>query len=149
MFSELDIERVEKVTKPKVQGSLHLEEIFHDIDLEFFVFFSSMASIVGNPGQSAYAAANMFMSGLATQRIPEEGRESVALGDAICMLADLDICKYLLQNNAVASAGSQIVKSGPISFAQSRFWFLQHFLESPVSALNITMAIDLRGTLNI
>ncbi|KDN70032.1 putative polyketide synthase [Colletotrichum sublineola] len=68
MFSELDIERVEKVTKPKVQGSLHLEEIFHDIDLEFFVFFSSMASIVGNPGQSAYAAANMFMSGLATQR---------------------------------------------------------------------------------
>ncbi|KAK2003782.1 putative polyketide synthetase [Colletotrichum falcatum] len=68
MFSELDVERVEKVTKPKVQGSLHLEEIFHDTDLDFFVFFSSMASIVGNPGQSAYAAANIFMSGLATQR---------------------------------------------------------------------------------
>ncbi|GJC80299.1 polyketide synthase-nonribosomal peptide synthetase [Colletotrichum liriopes] len=68
MFSELDIERVEKVTKPKIQGSLNLEEIFHDTDLDFFVFFSSMASIVGNPGQSAYAAANMFMSGLATQR---------------------------------------------------------------------------------
>ncbi|KAF4824807.1 Polyketide synthase-nonribosomal peptide synthetase [Colletotrichum siamense] len=68
MFSELDMERVEKVTKPKIQGSLHLEEIFHDADLDFFVFFSSMASIVGNPGQSAYAAANMFMSGLATQR---------------------------------------------------------------------------------
>ncbi|TLD18611.1 hypothetical protein PspLS_10350 [Pyricularia sp. CBS 133598] len=68
MFSELDVERVEKVTRPKVQGSLHLEEIFHDVALDFFVFFSSMASIVGNPGQSAYAAANMFMSGLATQR---------------------------------------------------------------------------------
>ncbi|KAI6472412.1 putative Hybrid PKS-NRPS biosynthetic cluster [Pyricularia oryzae] len=68
MFTELDVERVEKVTRPKVQGSLYLEEIFHDTALDFFVFFSSIASVVGNPGQSAYAAANMFMSGLATQR---------------------------------------------------------------------------------
>ncbi|KAI0817254.1 PKS-NRPS hybrid [Xylaria sp. FL0064] len=68
VFSELDIERVEKVTKPKVNGSTYLEEIFHDINLDFFVFFSSMACVTGNPGQSAYAAANMFMSGMAAQR---------------------------------------------------------------------------------
>ncbi|KAI1367101.1 PKS-NRPS hybrid [Xylaria arbuscula] len=68
VFSELDIERVEKVTRPKVNGATYLEEIFHDVDLDFFVFFSSMACVTGNPGQSAYAAANMFMSGLAAQR---------------------------------------------------------------------------------
>ncbi|KAI1819734.1 PKS-NRPS hybrid [Xylaria intraflava] len=68
MFSELDIERVRKVTQPKVNGSTYLEEIFHDINLDFFVFFSSMACVTGNPGQSVYAAANMFMSGLAAQR---------------------------------------------------------------------------------
>lgn len=62
------MERVKKVTEPKVNGSTYLEEIFHDVDLEFFVFFSSMACVTGNPGQSAYAAANMFMSGLAAQR---------------------------------------------------------------------------------
>ncbi|KAI2612374.1 PKS-NRPS hybrid [Hypoxylon fragiforme] len=67
-FSELDLERINKVTQPKVNGSTYLEEIFHNIPLEFFVFFSSMACVTGNPGQSAYAAANMFMSGLATQR---------------------------------------------------------------------------------
>lgn len=68
MFLDLDTERIDKVMKPKIQGSMLLEEIFHDTDLEFFVFFSSMACVTGNPGQSAYAAANMFMSGLAAQR---------------------------------------------------------------------------------
>ncbi|RYP65279.1 hypothetical protein DL771_008391 [Monosporascus sp. 5C6A] len=68
VFSDLDIERIKKVTQPKVNGSSYLEEIFHDINFDFFVFFSSMACVTGNPGQSAYAAANMFMSGLAAQR---------------------------------------------------------------------------------
>nr|AFI23580.1 PKS-NRPS hybrid [Colletotrichum higginsianum] len=68
IFSELDVERVDKVMKPKIQGSLHLEEIFHDTQLDFFVFFSSIACVVGNPGQSAYAAANMVMSSLAAER---------------------------------------------------------------------------------
>ncbi len=67
-FSELDLERVNKVMQPKVNGSIYLEEIFHDTPLDFFIFFSSMACVTGNPGQSAYAAANMFMSGLAVQR---------------------------------------------------------------------------------
>ena len=68
MFSDLDMERLNKVLQPKVNGSMHLEEIFGDVDLDFFVFFSSMAAVTGNPGQSAYAAANMFMSSLATRR---------------------------------------------------------------------------------
>ncbi|KAI9848698.1 MAG: putative Hybrid PKS-NRPS biosynthetic cluster [Sclerophora amabilis] len=68
MFLDLDMERLNKVIQPKVNGSMYLEEIFGDMDLDFFVFFSSMASVTGNPGQSAYAAANMFMSSLATQR---------------------------------------------------------------------------------
>ncbi|KAK8103678.1 uncharacterized protein PG998_010711 [Apiospora kogelbergensis] len=68
VFLDLDMERVNKVMKPKVQGSLLLEEIFHHTPLDFFVFFSSMACVTGNPGQSIYASANMFMSGLAAQR---------------------------------------------------------------------------------
>ncbi|TWU72717.1 putative nrps-t1pks biosynthetic cluster [Metarhizium rileyi] len=68
VFSDLDMERIKKVMQPKVEGSTYLESIFHDINLDFFVFFSSMACVTGNPGQSAYAAANMFMSGLAAQR---------------------------------------------------------------------------------
>lgn len=68
MFLDLDMERISKVMGPKVKGTMHLEEIFRETKLDFFIFFSSMAAVTGNPGQSAYAAANMFMSSLASQR---------------------------------------------------------------------------------
>ncbi|KAI0183707.1 hypothetical protein EV127DRAFT_446225, partial [Xylaria flabelliformis] len=68
MFAEMTMSIMEKVIKPKVSGSIYLEEIFHDIPLEFFLYFSSVAAITGNKGQSMYAAANMFMSTLAAQR---------------------------------------------------------------------------------
>lgn len=68
MFAEMSLERMRTVVGPKVDGSLHLEELFHDAPLEFFVFFSSVAAITGNRGQSMYAAANMFMNTLAAQR---------------------------------------------------------------------------------
>ncbi|KAI9753134.1 MAG: putative Hybrid PKS-NRPS biosynthetic cluster [Chaenotheca gracillima] len=68
MFLDLDMQRLEKVINPKVLGAIYLDEIFAQTNLEFFVFFSSMACITGNPGQSAYAAANMFMTALAAQR---------------------------------------------------------------------------------
>lgn len=68
MFLDLDMTKLEKVLKPKVEGSIYLDELFTKDTLDFFVFFSSMACVMGNPGQSAYGAANMFMSGLAAQR---------------------------------------------------------------------------------
>lgn len=68
MFLGLDMPRMEKVLKPKVSGALLLDEIFFHHHLDFFVFLSSMASVTGNPGQSAYGAANMFLAGLAAQR---------------------------------------------------------------------------------
>ncbi|KAK0614004.1 hypothetical protein B0T14DRAFT_606389 [Immersiella caudata] len=72
LFSDANIQRVEKVLRPKVQGSIHLDEIFSDSNteekLDFFVFFSSVAYVTGNAGQSIYAAANAFMASLANQR---------------------------------------------------------------------------------
>ena len=57
-----------RVLRPKVDGSVNLDRLFHNQSLEFFVFLSSMASVVGNPGQANYTAANLFMCGLAQQR---------------------------------------------------------------------------------
>ncbi|KAI9771201.1 MAG: putative Hybrid PKS-NRPS biosynthetic cluster [Geoglossum umbratile] len=68
MFLDLSIERMQKVMRPKVDGSVHLNELFADTKLDHFVFLASMASITGNPGQSVYGAANMFLAGMAAQR---------------------------------------------------------------------------------
>ncbi|KAL7941108.1 putative PKS-NRPS protein [Trichoderma barbatum] len=68
MFAEMTTDKMLKVLRPKVDGSIHLEEIFADTPLDFFVYFSSVAAVTGNKGQSMYAAANMFMTTLAAQR---------------------------------------------------------------------------------
>ena len=68
MFADMDLDAVERVMKPKVNGSIYLDEIFHDSPLDFFIFFSSVAAISGNKGQSIYGAANTFMHALAAQR---------------------------------------------------------------------------------
>ncbi|KAL4759444.1 uncharacterized protein BDW70DRAFT_161729 [Aspergillus foveolatus] len=68
LFSEMDTDTLNDTLAPKVDGSKILDDIFQDDSLDFFVLFSSLASIIGNAGQSNYHAANMFLSGLAANR---------------------------------------------------------------------------------
>ena len=57
-----------RVLAPKITGSQNLDRLVGQQALDFFVFFSSVATVAGNPGQAAYTTANLFMSGLAQQR---------------------------------------------------------------------------------
>ncbi|MEV5243557.1 type I polyketide synthase, partial [Streptomyces cinnamoneus] len=52
----------------KVAGAAHLDELLGDRDLDAFVLFSSIAGVWGSGQQTAYAAANAFLDGLAAQR---------------------------------------------------------------------------------
>ncbi|TXS52627.1 SDR family NAD(P)-dependent oxidoreductase, partial [Streptomyces sp. t39] len=61
-------ERVAEVMRPKVDAALHLHELTAGTDLSAFVVFSSMAALVGNPGQANYAAANAALDALAASR---------------------------------------------------------------------------------
>lgn len=47
---------------------MHLNRLFRDDSLDFFVMFSSIAAAAGNRGQSKYSAANMFMVATAMER---------------------------------------------------------------------------------
>ena len=60
--------QLEKVLKPKVLGSMNLHLATQNLDLDFFVMHSSVASITGNIGQSNYGAANAFMDALVHHR---------------------------------------------------------------------------------
>ncbi|WP_078959004.1 type I polyketide synthase [Streptomyces sp. NRRL S-4] len=67
-LTDLTPERFDAVFLPKVDGLWNLHELTQDRELDFFVMFSSIASVMGAPGQGNYAAANAFMDALAHLR---------------------------------------------------------------------------------
>jgi polyketide synthase PksN len=61
-------EEMRAVFAPKVYGTLHLDELTKDEDLDFFVTFSSLAAVAGNGGQCDYSFANHYMDSFAAER---------------------------------------------------------------------------------
>jgi len=65
---EMSLERLRTVMAPKMSGAWNLHTLTADAPLDFFVLFSSAASIIGSPGQGNYVAANAFLEALAHYR---------------------------------------------------------------------------------
>ncbi len=61
-------EKFTEVLWPKMLGAWHLHTATETLDLDLFVLFSSVAGVMGNPGQSNHAAANAFLDQLAGHR---------------------------------------------------------------------------------
>ncbi|GAA5066385.1 type I polyketide synthase [Nocardia callitridis] len=73
-------EQITRILRPKVDGAWNLHEQTKDLDgLAAFVLFSSMVATTGNPGQTAYGAANSFLDGLARTR-HRHGLPATAIG---------------------------------------------------------------------
>ena len=68
LLADMSLKQMANALKPKIDGSNYLADAFRDNKLDFFVMFSSLSAVVGNPGQSNYAAANAYMQSLAKQR---------------------------------------------------------------------------------
>jgi acyl transferase domain-containing protein/thioesterase domain-containing protein/acyl carrier protein len=61
------IEQMRQVLAPKVDGTLHLDAVVGD-EPRVFVVMSSIASLLGLPGQLDYTAANAFLDAFAEAR---------------------------------------------------------------------------------
>lgn len=65
---QLNAERFAQVMKAKAEGAWFLHRLTEKLELDYFVLFSSVAALVGNPGQGNYVAANAFLDRLAGLR---------------------------------------------------------------------------------
>ncbi len=68
LAGQLDPGRMHRVLAPKICGAENLHRLTVDRPLDFFVVCSSIANLLGNPGQAHYLAANAWMEALVHQR---------------------------------------------------------------------------------
>jgi len=60
--------QIERNFAAKVLGARHLHELTLTTALDFCIYYSSATTLFGNPGQSAYIAANTWLEALAAER---------------------------------------------------------------------------------
>ncbi|MCX8996209.1 SDR family NAD(P)-dependent oxidoreductase [Rhizobiaceae bacterium BDR2-2] len=68
LIANLDRDRNRPVIAVKADGASILDRLTREDDLELFLLFSSATTMIGNPGQGNYVAANGYLEGLARAR---------------------------------------------------------------------------------
>ncbi|MEV0577070.1 KR domain-containing protein [Streptomyces sp. NPDC050392] len=71
LVGSMDGARLDRALGAKADGAWYLHELTRELDLAFFVLFSSVGGSVLAAGQANYAAANVFLDALAVQRRAE------------------------------------------------------------------------------
>ncbi|MDW9902421.1 SDR family NAD(P)-dependent oxidoreductase [Sinorhizobium meliloti] len=92
LIGNLSRERNRPVIETKAKGAAILDRLTRGDRLDNFILFSSATTLVGNPGQANYVAANGYLEGLARAR-RQEGLAGLAVGFGA--IADAG---YLTQN---------------------------------------------------
>jgi len=75
---QMDWQKFHRVMVPKVVGAWLLHELTRDLNLDHFVLFSSVLSLMGSAGQANYTAANAFLDALVMRR-RSQGLPALAL----------------------------------------------------------------------
>lgn len=101
-------------TDPKTLGSWNLHTLLPK-GLDFFVFLSSVAGLLGSAGQANYAAGNTYMDSLARYRIAQ-GERAVSL-DLGVMLEHGVLASNDTLRNRILAAGYLAEVSPPEFFA--------------------------------
>ncbi|KAK2861322.1 Type I Iterative PKS [Arthroderma sp. PD_2] len=93
LFEKMSFEDWDEVVRSKVAGGWNFHTTLLKEPLDFFIVLSSVAGIVGNRGQAAYAAANTFLDALTVHR-RKLGLKSTSLN-----LTAVEDAGYLAENS--------------------------------------------------
>ncbi|KAL3474076.1 lovastatin nonaketide synthase [Aspergillus californicus] len=125
MLSNMELDDLVAVMKPKVDGSRYLHEVFGDCPLDFFILFSSLGLVVGNSGQSNYAAANAYMASLVAQR-RERG-----LAGSVMHIGAIIGAGYITRAGQIKSGDLEAYGAYPLSTSDFHQLFGEAVLASP------------------
>ena len=91
-------ERFRHALAPKVAGAWNLHQLSQELNLDFFVMYSSATTYLGNPGQANYVAANVYLESLV------EYRRRLGLPAAFAAWGAIADAGYLTRNQEVKDA---------------------------------------------
>ncbi|GKZ35677.1 putative PKS/NRPS-like protein biosynthetic cluster [Aspergillus brasiliensis] len=107
LFEQMTFTDWDAVLHPKVAGAWNLHRALQHQPLDFFVMLSSVAGIIGNRGQAAYAAGNCFLDALAQHRrqqgLPAVSLDLAAVNDIGVLSSDAEKRAHVMKN--LASSG--------------------------------------------
>ncbi|KAI1825627.1 ketoacyl-synt-domain-containing protein [Xylaria intraflava] len=102
LFEKMTYDDYASVIESKVQGGWNFHRALINTELDFFIAISSIAGIVGNRGQAAYAAANSFLDSLIEHRLamglPASSLDLTAISDSGYLAEDLEKAAEVARN---------------------------------------------------
>lgn len=113
-LSNMDEASFERVLTPKFLGAWNLHEATRDIaSLKHFVLFSSISTMLGNPGQGNYVAANAGLEGLTRMRSSEN------LPCTCLAWGPIGDVGYLTRHEDVKQSLARRLSAAPLSIASA------------------------------
>lgn len=98
LIRNMSAEDIRSVLEPKMLGAQYLHELTLKCSLDFFVLFSSATTLLGNPGQANYVAANSYLEALTRYR-----RARGLPATCVCWGA-IDDAGFLARNEKIKAA---------------------------------------------
>lgn len=113
LIANLDADKIESVLRPKLLGAWNLHALTQDIPIDHFVLYSSVTTLIGNPGQANYVAANAGLEALA------ELRRGMGLPATCIGWGPIGDAGYLTRNEAVKDSLTQKLGNTPLDAAEA------------------------------
>lgn len=98
LVRNMNAEQIRRVFEPKILGAQHLHALTAQLELDFFVLFSSATTLFGNPGQGNYVAANAYLEAMV------EARRAAGLPALCVRWGALDDVGFLARNEQIKTA---------------------------------------------
>jgi len=123
-------QRFDKILKPKIRGTWNLHTLTAECDLDFFVLFSSAATLLGGMRQASYTAANAFLDAFAYYR-RGQGLPAMSIDWAFWGEVGMADRAFEQEMSAVTALGYRIISP------ERGIHIFAHLLSQPVTQIGV------------